>query len=294
MAVFRQKRTVSIIRLLTALGPLRPRRRMPPQKQPDGLRREYLTALMPFVNTVTSEFNKVRGEVLALLEQERREQGHKTDASNKQKAKDLINKAAVRAAAAWKPRELYNAAARYAKRTNDFQKEQLGRQVQAAMSVSLAAIEPSITVKIEEFAARNVDLIKTVPDRYFDRIRLDVEEAFDSGMHPSTLADIFEERDGMAEGDARRIARDQIGKLNGQLNQERQERMGVTGYTWRTMNDERVRDAHDELDGEHYEWDDPPMGGGTGPDEEGHPGSGIQCRCYAEPDFGPILDDLDD
>ena len=287
MPIIRKRRTLSIMRLLTALGPLRQRRRIPKQKQPDRLRREYLGAITPFVRTATAEFDKVRGEVVALLEleRERREQGVKQDASNKDRAKQLVERAAVRAAAAWAPRELYAAASRYAKRTNDFQKEQLGRQVSAAMGVSLAAIEPTITVKIEEFAARNVDLIKTVPERYFDRLRLDVEEAFDTGMHPSTLAEIFEERDGMAENDARRIARDQIGKLNGQLNEARQTGMGVTGYTWRTANDNRVRDEHADREGQHYEWSDPP--------EDGHPGEAIQCRCFAEPDLGPILEGLD-
>lgn len=65
--------------------------------------------------------------------------------------------------------------------------------------------------------------------------------------------------------------------------------MGVTGYIWRTANDNRVRDNHGDLDGQRFTWDDPPMGGGTSEDEPGHSGSGIQCRCYAEPDLSPLL-----
>ena len=91
----------------------------------------------------------------------------------------------------------------------------------------------------------------------------------------------MEERYGMAEDDARRIARDQIGKLNAQVNQERQESMGVTRFVWRTMRDDRVRDEHQELEGEVFSWDDPPA--------EGLPGEDVQCRCYSEPDFSDLI-----
>lgn len=274
---------IALIRVLRAFGPLRPPRQIPRQKQPDGIRADYYRAILPFVETADAAFAAVKPKVIELLRQERRMQGH-ADASNKEQAKKLIAEAAARASAAWRPSEIADAAKRYARRTSDFNKEQLGRQVQAAFSVPLSALEPQVTVRIEEFAAINVDLITSVSGRYFDRIRQDVEEAFDSGEHPDTLADTLEERTGMSENDARRIARDQIGKLNANLNQDRQERMGVTGYTWRTMQDERVREEHAILEGEHFEWDDPP--------EDGHPGEAIQCRCYAEPDFEPLLEGL--
>ncbi len=109
-------------------------------------------------------------------------------------------------------------------------------------------------------------------------------EAFEQGTHPNDLAEMFEERDGMTERDARRIARDQIGKLNADFNEARQTDLGVVSYFWRTMNDNRVRHDHRDRDGREYRWSNPP--------EDGHPGRPINCRCYAEPNFAPVLEGL--
>lgn len=273
---------------------------MPRQQQPDQIRRSYYEALLPIVHSITkAAFDP--GEVVSLLRQERAEadaaaellartQAHlRPDVDRKARALELVRKAGERAAAAFRPTEVEDVAKTFGKRTSVWQKNQIERQTRAAFGVELNQIEPGVTAKLEGFAAENVSLIKDISQRYFDRLKADVMEAFDSGMRPETLADRLIERDGMAERDAIRIARDQIGKLNGELNQERQEQMGVTGYIWRTAKDNRVRDNHGDLDGEHFEWSDPPMGGGTSADEEGHPGSGIQCRCYAEPDLAPLL-----
>jgi SPP1 gp7 family putative phage head morphogenesis protein len=52
------------------------------------------------------------------------------------------------------------------------------------------------------------------------------------------------------------------------------------------VGDERVRDEHEGLDGEQFDYDDLPS--------EGLPGEPIQCRCYAEPVLSAILDDTGD
>lgn len=272
---------ISLIRALRAFGRLRRRRRVPRQQQPDLIRASYYNAIMPHVQTSFVAFARVRPEIVGLLRAERAEQAHRTDSPRSKQAQALIDRAAAQAADAFAPHQLYATAQQYARRTSEFNRQQLGRQVEAAISVPLSALEPTVSSKLDAFATANVELIKTVPERYFDGIRSTVEAAFDSGTHPDTLAQQLVDRDGVAESDAMRIARDQIGKLNGQLNQERQQQMGVTGYIWRTMNDERVRDEHAEREGEHFEWSEPP--------EDGHPGEAIQCRCYSEPDFSALL-----
>jgi len=83
------------------------------------------------------------------------------------------------------------------------------------------------------------------------------------------------------------IARDQIGKLNGEMNQLRQTNLGVRRYRWSTSQDERVRDGHRKLNGTIQLWAKPPVvDERTG--ERGHPGQPIQCRCSAI----PIIDDV--
>jgi SPP1 gp7 family putative phage head morphogenesis protein len=90
------------------------------------------------------------------------------------------------------------------------------------------------------------------------------------------IYDIMSERTDVTDSRARLIARDQTAKLNGELTQIRQQDLGVESYVWRTVGDERVRDTHEENDGQTFAWSDPPA-------ETGHPGEDYQCRCWAEP-----------
>ena len=52
----------------------------------------------------------------------------------------------------------------------------------------------------------------------------------------------------------------------------------TTRYTWRTVGDGKVRDAHAALAGQVFSWSSPPP--------SGHPGTDHNCRCWAEPYFG--------
>ncbi len=112
-----------------------------------------------------------------------------------------------------------------------------------------------------------------------------MQQAFEDGTTPRELAESLADRFDMAEDDAMRIARDQIGKLSAQLNEDRQEAMGVTSYIWRGALDNRERDEHVEREGKEFSWDDPP--------EDGHPGEPIQCRCYAEPVFAQLQESVE-
>jgi SPP1 gp7 family putative phage head morphogenesis protein len=75
------------------------------------------------------------------------------------------------------------------------------------------------------------------------------------------------------ENHAALIARDQISKLNGQLNKARQEAAGITSFVWETRMDSRVRPAHAALQGRTFKWAD----GANGL----IPGQPINCRCWA-------------
>lgn len=288
-------RTVALVRLLHSLGPVKRRRGpLPRQAQPDTIRAAYYDALVPHVRAATAHIaDGIRPEILRMLVDQRRAEGKMDAGERDARAKSLIERAGARAAGQLNPTALHAIAERFGKRTTDFQRDQLDKQVRAAIGVPYTAIEKPTRDLVPMFARGNVELIKTVPERYFDRMSEAVQDAFESGMHPETLAERFVELDGIAEDDALRIARDQIGKLNAAVNQERQESLGVTQYIWRGANDQRERDNHSALEGETFDWDDPPLGGGTSEDEEGNPGEGIQCRCFAEPVLSDIAADVD-
>ena len=141
---------------------------------------------------------------------------------------------------------------------------------------------------IDAFTAENVALIRSVPVDYLQEVETAVHRAMTAGERHETLAKTIAERGGVMENRAKLIARDQVLKFNGSLNRVRQQAAGVDSYIWRTVEDERTRDAHADFDGNTYTWAE---GAGDGSPEEGvHPGEAINCRCWSE----PILPDLED
>jgi len=196
-----------------------------------------------------------------------------------------IERAARAFADVFAPDELHAVVLQFGKRTEAHAREQLDQQLRSAIGVPLSAIERKYRDPLDGWAAENIDLIETVPDRYFDRLRLDVLDAFEGGTHPNTLADEFTDRYGMSDRDAERIARDQVLSLQADMLQARLVDLGVEEYIWRTVGDGRVRDNHAALDGTRCRFDQPPDGGGTDEGEDGNPGDGILCRCYPEPIF---------
>lgn len=125
------------------------------------------------------------------------------------------------------------------------------------------------------WARENADLIRSIDDRYFDEVAGVVEDALRSGRATREIAALIRERYEVSRSSARRLARDQIGKLNGQITKVRQVSAGVTHYRRLTAKDSRVRPSHARTHDKIYAWDDPP--------DIGHPGEDYECRCVAAP-----------
>ena len=128
---------------------------------------------------------------------------------------------------------------------------------------------------VDEAIAANVGLIKSIPEQYFDKIEQAVMAGIQGGTLNATLADDLEKAYGISKSRAKLIATDQLGKINSRLSQIRQQKLGITHYTWSTSHDERVRHEHKLRDGKLFAWDKPPS--------DGHPGQPIRCRCVAKP-----------
>ncbi|MEC6741835.1 phage minor head protein [Acinetobacter baumannii] len=129
----------------------------------------------------------------------------------------------------------------------------------------------------------NVSLIKSIPQQYADKLEVLITNALQTGQTNEELAKAIKQLGLSTDYRARLIASDQMGKINGQINQARQLSMGVETYTWQTARDERVRPDHQHKQGKTFRWDLPPEGG--------HPGQPIRCRCTALPNYEDILID---
>ena len=125
--------------------------------------------------------------------------------------------------------------------------------------------------------ATNVELIKTIPPRLHESLRRRIAEAFlDEPFNQQRLSQLLAQEYKSSGYNLRRLTRDITQKANADLNQLRQQQVGVTHYIWRTSEDERVRPTHEENNGKEFAWASPPLA-------TGHPGNDVQCRCSSEP-----------
>lgn len=261
----------------------RPLRRPPPQLQPDAIRRAYLGALLAVLgrarDLVRQRLVPELPHLVAQADAERMDSRARLDESTND-----VNRIVDEISDDWF-REMTNerlaALARsFGHRVSDFQRRQLAKQFKALLGIDVLQLEPWLGPKVEAFAGESVALIKSVAQRHFADLETKVVAGLRTGQRWEDLADLIEERYGVAESSAKLVARDQVGKLFGDLNRVRQQSLGVTSFVWRTMNDNRVRDEHELLDGKTFSWDDLPA--------EGQPGEAINCRCFAD----PIIDEL--
>ena len=273
-------RAVDAIRLHRRHGLARPRRRMPRQRYPKSIEFEYGRAMIGLFDRARPAFAPLIAELPRLLASAVARRDDVTE-SEGQRARRLIAEATERMRAAIKPHDVEALAVKFANRTEAWQADQLAAQARAALGVDVFLADKRLPAIVDHFVAENVTLIRAVPEETALGVAKLVTQAFSAGTPHPELARRIEERFGMSERRARLIARDQIGKLCGQVNASRQRELGVTSFVWRTVGDERVRPEHEDLDGETFRYDDPPS--------EGLPGEPVCCRCSADPVFDDVL-----
>ncbi len=164
--------------------------------------------------------------------------------------------------------------------------------VNAVLGVDVFTTEPWLETEMDHFIHENASLIQGITEEQLRDVEQSVFRNVRAGAGTSKIVgDII----GIVDQNKRRarlIARDQVNKFNGRLSQLRQASLGITEYTWRTSQDERVRKTHIPLDGTVQNWANPPVtvgGKGSRAGERNHPGMDIQCRCIAEPIFPKSL-----
>ena len=275
--------TADLIRAHRAIGiAKRPRGRLPRQQYPKALESEYARAVTAYiVPRIKAAFAPLYAALPGLLAAARHD--WRADAGVR-KAQEMIDEARDRLRSSVRTTEIDALAQQFARKVSTHQRIQLARQTKAALGVDVVAHDRTVPALIENFAANNVALIKDIGNSVAAKTELAVSRAIADGTLHGDLAEELKTI-GYGETRAALIARDQIGKLSGQINAVRQKELGATRFTWRTVGDERVRDAHDEIDGDEFEYN------AGGHPTEGLPGEAILCRCYAEPIFDDILDE---
>jgi len=130
-----------------------------------------------------------------------------------------------------------------------------------------------------EYLQQNIELIQTIPQRSFSTLARMIDKHLEGNATVETLAKTIESRYGVTQSQAALIAKDQVQKLNSQLTHDAFVEAGVTKGIWRTSEDERVREAHQEVNGKSYDLEE----GLEVDGETTFPGMPINCRCFCEP-----------
>jgi hypothetical protein len=186
--------------------------------------------------------------------------------------------------------------------TFDFNEGQYEKGAKTTLGVEFPVGEDWWPFARDIWANQNYELIRSDMQKYIVQVNDLTEKAVVSGWSVSQLKKQIQGLDEkITKSRAEFIARDQIGKLNGQITQRRMESIGLTMYIWETSGDERVRGdpggkypnakpSHYLMDGLLCRWDDPAVysedGGKTWIDRPDgavvlHPGFDFQCRCTA-------------
>ena len=176
-------------------------------------------------------------------------------------------------------------------------KEQ-ARYVQRVARIPIEGVAPR--EQLEAWRRKNLDMIKSLGERDIDRAGEIIRAVHSRGGRWEDAARELTQAMRVNDKRAKLIARDQIGKLNSDLQQHSQTSAGITRYRWSTSKDYAVRgrpggeyakskEDHWELEGTEHEWSTPPKIPGIA--EHAHPGQRPNCRCIAVP-VVPWLDAL--
>lgn len=145
--------------------------------------------------------------------------------------------------------------------------------------------EPAMKSLLDGWRKDNVARIKGMQASQLDKVEAILRRG--QGMRAETLARELERQvEDVTRSRAEFIAVDQVLTLNAQVTRARHAAAGIERFVWTTSNDERVRESHDEIDGETFSYDDPPVVD----DEPALPGEPPLCRCIPY----PLLEELED
>lgn len=180
--------------------------------------------------------------------------------------------------------------------------KQFQKQLQNGIGVSFQTNAPWWPNTKATWAGNNYNLIVSNARNYVNQINNLAEQAVVNGWSPKQLQEqIKKASNGLSDKKCRLLARDQIGKLQGQVAEAQMEEIGLEMYIWDTSGDERVRGnpagkyptavpSHYVMDGCLCRWDNATLyskdNGKTWIDRPAnavklHPGQDIQCRCVA-------------
>ncbi len=257
---------------------------LPTTEAPRAVDRAYLRELLELLRLARAA---VEAELVAELEVIVREAAPiAADSLVTDRASDRIERTMQRVRLLYgktvTPEDFIRIVERAGWRVADVNRLRTQRQFKMLLGLDVLRDNAALADLVSSFTKENVALITSVHERYFTEVETLVQRNVRAGVRSDALAREIAERFNVTESRAAFIARDQTGKLNGDITRARQTAVGVTHYIWRTAKDELVRPGHVLLEGQVIPWKEPPIVDAKS-GRRAHPGGDFRCRCTAEP-----------
>lgn len=161
------------------------------------------------------------------------------------------------------------------------------RDLKKSAGIDVFSGSPVMRDYLKASVQQNVKLIQSIPEKYLGQVETLLIANMRSGMRPSFIVTALQEQFGVTQRDAKRIARDQAGKIQGELAEKQQRGAGFEYFGWEDSDDSRVRTRHREIAEKVtaygkgiYRWDNLPLSDKGLPIK---PGSDYECRCIPRP-----------
>jgi len=160
-------------------------------------------------------------------------------------------------------------------RTEEWHRGQFGKlftPVGVRLDMMLGAGDVGPT--LQAVLADNVSLIRSLNDQMRNGISGAVFRGLTNRTPARDVAREIRKQAGIGQRRAELIAADQLQKLTGRLDQQRQEQLGLTSFEWAHSGKLHPREYHKDRNGKVFKWDS--VVGKTDP-----PGYAIRCGCRA-------------
>lgn len=250
--------------------------KLPPP--PTRLERDYYRELQPIINRMYGNVQQyLIPRVTAMFERK----ASRTDAEGDdvKAAMDIVF------SQSYSEEEIAAIARRKGVQVSEVNRDIMERNLKRVAGIDIFVLDPFLRQELEIFTVNNVNLIKNLGNDMRRKLENKIQAGYRTGVRAEEMAkqinSVMNPRGGEISYRSKFIARDQISKLNGDLNQMRQTELGVEKYRWATSLDDRVRETHAENEGKEFYWSDPPP--------TGHPGHEPNCRCTAEGVLDSVL-----
>ena len=187
--------------------------------------------------------------------------------------------------------------------TMKFSEKEFQRIIEKGIHVNLPVSAPWWDDMKKSWAEDNYTLITSNAKNYVSKINTLTEQAIVNGLSPMKLKEeIKKVIESLSDKHCKLLARDQMGKLNGQITEAQMTEVGLDMYVWSTSYDDRVRNSHAVMEGLLCRWDDASVcsydNGKTWVSRPSgaidlHPGQDIQCRCVALAFYPELVSEME-